>query len=146
MWSSRGSFGRAEGELEGLPEEFEGAAAVTQSVEITGLSAIWVPAAFEPRSVDVGDADVRWEPESSTLIVSTEHATSDGLIYDVTSSVPSYEPDFLRAADGHIPRTLRARNIDLPPDFPWDQFRQRGTAELDLRKSRAGQRRRRGAR
>jgi transglutaminase-like putative cysteine protease len=119
VWSSRGSFGRAEGELEGVPEPTEGSAQVTQSIEITGLSAIWVPAAFEPRAIEASDgADVRWEPESSTLIVSTDHPTSDGLIYDVTSDISSYSQEQLRAADGHIPRSVHARNIDLPPDFP----------------------------
>lgn len=118
VWSSRGTFGRADGELEGLAEEIPGSAAITQSVQITGLSTIWVPAAFEARVFEPGDADVRWEPESSTLIVSTDHPTSDGLEYQVTSAIPTFEPEALRAATGHIPRGVATRALGLPVGFP----------------------------
>ena len=118
VWSSRGSFGGADGELDDTGPPPPGSVDVTQQVSVSGLAAIWLPAAFAPRRIDPGDADVRWEAESSTLIVSTDHPTSDGLQYEVVSAVPiDIRPETLQGTEPP-PREVAELGTALPPDFP----------------------------
>jgi transglutaminase-like putative cysteine protease len=117
VWSSRGSFGRADGELVGSGNRDVPSAAVTQTFSILNLSTIWLPTAFEATELNVTEGDVRWDDVSSTLIVSSELDTSDGLDYEVVSDVPSFEPADLASA-GEVPEEIAERNLDLPPNFP----------------------------
>lgn len=118
VWSSRGSFGEADGRLADAGDPPPGSVDVTQQVSVTGLAAIWLPAAFEPRAIEPGDAEVRWEAESSTLIVSTDHPSSDGLAYEVTSAVPTGLTADQLAGTGPAPADVVERNTGLPPGFP----------------------------
>jgi transglutaminase-like putative cysteine protease len=119
VWSSRGSFGGADGELDDIGEPPPASVAVTQQFRISGLAAIWLPAAFDPMAVDPGDAEVRWEAESSTLIVSTDLPTSDGLEYQVISQVPTgVTPEDLGAPTPTPEQLGEVGNLDLPPGFP----------------------------
>ena len=59
-----------------------------QTVTVEALAGVWLPAAYEPRALDAGDAEVDWDQDSSTLIVDRDVPTSDGLKYEVTSAVP----------------------------------------------------------
>ena len=117
VWSSRGSFGEADGDLddtEAPPRSVE----VAQEVAVSGLAAIWLPAAFAPVRIEPNTADVRWEAESSTLIVSTERPTSDGLTYDVVSAVPmNLSPEDLAGTEPAPPEIL-GPGTALPDDFP----------------------------
>jgi transglutaminase-like putative cysteine protease len=117
VWSSRGSFGEADGDLDDI-EPPPASVEVTQEVAVSGLAAIWLPAAFAPVRIEPNTADVRWEAESSTLIVSTEHPTSDGLTYDVVSAVPvNLTPEDLSGA-GPVPPEILGPGTALPPTFP----------------------------
>ena len=118
VWSSRGSFGEADGDLDDIEAPPPGSVEVSQEVAVTGLAAIWLPAAFAPVRIEPDGADVRWEAESSTLIVSTEHPTSDGLTYDVSSAVPTnLTPDVLSGTEP-APPEIAGPGTALPPNFP----------------------------
>src|SRR4051794_15769838 len=59
VWSSNGSYERASGSL---PHRVPADVATTlsqQSVAISALDTIWLPAAFEPRSIAAGNTNVR---------------------------------------------------------------------------------------
>lgn len=118
VWSSRGSFGGADGRLDGSGRAEVPTTPVTQAFAISGLNAIWLPAAFEAAEIDPGDAEVRWDDVSSTLIVSTDHPTSDGLRYTVVSDVPTFEAATLAAAGSDVPDDIAERALGLPSDFP----------------------------
>jgi transglutaminase-like putative cysteine protease len=117
VWSSRGSFSGAGGQLEGLGAVPENAVRFQQQFTISALAAIWLPAAFEPREIDSRGTDVRWEPETGTLIVSPSYDTSDGLTYEVTSELPAFDPAQLQDT-GPPPEEIRLRGLDLPANFP----------------------------
>ncbi len=117
LWRISGSFQGAGGELDGLGDVPPGAIPFSQDVSISNLAAIWLPAAFEPRAIDGRGAEVRWEPETSTLIVSTALPDSDGVSYEVTSELPAFQPSQLTGT-GAPPEEVIERGLGLPPDFP----------------------------
>ena len=72
IWSSSGSFGAADG---ALPESVEADVATStfeQSFTISALAAIWLPSAYEPRALSAPGVEVRYDEESSTLIVDND--------------------------------------------------------------------------
>ena len=117
VWSSRGSFGDADGRLAGSGNRSVPSQPITQTYDILDLSTIWLPTAFEATELHIDDAEVRWDDLSSTLIVSTDLDTSDGLRYEVVSDIPAFEPALLHAG-GEVPGDIRDRNVDLPRGFP----------------------------
>ena len=117
-WASRGSFGEADGPLPGEPSAgtFE---PVTQTIDILALEAIWLPAAFEAVEVRAEQGEVRWDEESSTLIVGPDVESSDGLRYEVVSQVFDHTAASLTAApDVPVPDDIADRYLELPDDFP----------------------------
>jgi transglutaminase-like putative cysteine protease len=118
VWSSHGSFGGADGDLEGGLGDDVPQTDLVQRFTITGLAAIWLPAAFEAAELEVDDVDVRWDEVSSTLIVGRDEETSDGITYEVTSAIPAYDPAVLAAATGDVPGEVAERGTALPPTFP----------------------------
>ena len=148
VWTSRADYAARPTQL---PSLFQSGSSVQESVQeyrIELLGAVWLPAAFEPRSLvattvgttDVeistsdistsdisngdisnGDSisgDISYEPSSSTLIVGPSLASSNGLTYTVSSALPRFDPEVLKA----IP--LDAATADevasytaLPSDF-----------------------------
>src|SRR5205807_1157799 len=54
---------------------------------VSGLSSIWLPAAFQPSRVD-GTKGVSYDSESGSLI--SEKDTTNGLSYQVQSVIPEY--------------------------------------------------------
>ena len=117
IWSSSGSYGKADGSL---PEAFDIDAAtetVDQSFSITALAAIWLPSAYEPRSFTGEDVDVRFDESSATLIVSSAVPTSDGINYQVTSTSPRLTPADLDGTADDMPDDVREQFTELPDDF-----------------------------
>jgi transglutaminase-like putative cysteine protease len=116
IWKSGGSYGEASGDLphDDLPPG-TGQVEANQDFTISGLSALWVPAAFEPRRID-GASGVRYQRESSTLIVDTERPDSSGLNYRVTSVLPRFTAEQLQTATAPPPPDL-APYLALPIDF-----------------------------
>ena len=86
-----------------------------QAISIVALDTIWLPAAFEPRSISAGNTAVRYEPDSSTLIVGTSLPNSNGVNYVVQSALPTFDPAKLTAAtDPPAPGSSRPRRPQLP--------------------------------
>jgi transglutaminase-like putative cysteine protease len=119
IWSSSGEFKRAGDRLPSSAPTGEAFRAVTQEVTIEGLAAIWAPSAFEAVSVRDSETPLRWDPDSSTLIVDASKTTSDGLSYSVVSQVPEFGVGQLRRSDGPDPEAIRDRYLGLPADFPF---------------------------
>lgn len=117
IWKSSGSYDPADGSLpEAVPtslttDTFE------QTFSIKGLAAIWLPSAYEPRSVDAGDVDVLYDESTATLIVDQSLASSDGLVYQVTSASPRATAADLEGISGEVPGDIRDTFLQLPDDF-----------------------------
>lgn len=117
IWRSGGRYRPADGEL---PASLANAAEhrrVEQRFTISALAALWLPAAFEPTEVRSAELDVRYQPESQTLIVDTDIESSDGAEYLVTSAIPSFSPETLRAAPDTDDADLVDRFTELPDNF-----------------------------
>ncbi|MFP5321994.1 MAG: transglutaminaseTgpA domain-containing protein, partial [Acidimicrobiia bacterium] len=116
IWKSNGSYGEASGDLDdGVPVaadriEFD------QQFQISALSQIWLPAAYEPQAVQVPQP-VRYDEVSGTLIVDTDVPTSDGTAYAVRSALPQHQPDALAGASTLVPAELAATYLQLPEGF-----------------------------
>ena len=90
VWKSSKKFAKTEGSLPSDNTSGAGVQVVTQQFSVTGLAQIWMPAAFEPRTIDAQtETVIRWEPSTSTLIV--DQNSSDGVAYSVTSSTPVFD-------------------------------------------------------
>jgi transglutaminase-like putative cysteine protease len=117
IWSSSGSYGKADGDLpEAVPTELA-TETFDQTVTISALAAIWLPSAYEPRAVAAEDVDVRYDEDSATLIVDNDVANSDGLVYEVTSASPRISADDLSGTADEVPQGIRDRFLGLPDDF-----------------------------
>jgi transglutaminase-like putative cysteine protease len=115
IWSSVGTYKPAGGGLPGGVRSRAPANAVTQKFSISGLSSIWLPAAYRPTHLD-GIKNVRFDPESSSLL--TDADTSNGLTYRVESSLPQLTPTELGTATPTLPQSITERYLALPDGFP----------------------------
>ncbi|WP_436795638.1 transglutaminase TgpA family protein [Actinospongicola halichondriae] len=117
IWSSNGSYGSADGDLDdGVPVASE-RVTFEQSFSINALAQIWLPAAYEPQSVATA-VDLRYDEVSGTIIVDTDIPTSDNTDYRVTSALPQHDAAALATASSEIPRDIADRYLGLPDDFP----------------------------
>ncbi len=117
IWSSNGSYGKAEGSLDrGVPVDSE-RLTFEQAFQINALSQIWLPAAYEPQAISSA-VPVRYDEVSGTLIVDTDVATSDDMTYRVVSALPEFDARQLATARTEIPRDIADVYLDLPDDFP----------------------------
>lgn len=117
VWTSNGRF-RGTGSELSSSEPPDQNVEVSQSFRISGLSTLWVPAAFEASSVESSSGELRWDDESSTLIVSGDQSDSNGLSYTVLSRVGSHSPQTLRGAEDTDPTNIAERYEALPTSFP----------------------------
>ena len=117
IWSSSGSYGKADGTLEDAVPTEVAAEIVEQTFTLKALAAIWLPSAYEPRELAGTGVKVRYHEESSTLIVDNSVESSDGLTYRVTSASPRLTIEQLEAPAGEIPAAISDTNLDLPRDF-----------------------------
>ena len=97
VWSSNDSYKSVKRDLSRA--DFEPAPknplTVTQDFVISGLSSIWLPAAFRPVQIK-GLGDVSYNAQAGSLI--SDRETTDGLTYEVTSAIPELNPAVLAAA------------------------------------------------
>ncbi len=133
VWTSRADYAARPTQL---PSLFQSGSSLEESVQeysIEQLGAVWLPAAFEPRSLvastggvnnfDIGSSnlnrsDISYEPSSSTLIVGRSLASSNGLTYSVSSALPRFDPEFLKAIPlDTTPVPAVASYTALPSDF-----------------------------
>ncbi|MDP1819302.1 MAG: DUF3488 and transglutaminase-like domain-containing protein [Acidimicrobiales bacterium] len=117
IWSSSGSYGKADGDLPRAVDVDVTTETITQSFSISALAAIWLPAAYEPRGFEGEDVEVRFDEDSATLIVDSSVPSSDGLSYQVTSEVPRLTPDSLTGTDGELPDDIAEGFAALPEGF-----------------------------
>lgn len=117
IWRSGGKYAAVDGDLDANVPAGVTEADAEQTFRIEALAALWLPAAFQPRAIDSPDADVRYQPESSTLIVDTTRRDSDNITYTVRSSLPRFTVDQLRGASTDVPADMRTRYLQLPADF-----------------------------
>lgn len=113
FWGSSQKYEPTTGELPRAPGSGP-TKTVTQVYTISGLSQIWLPAAYAPHSIDIQATRVN----PGTLSLSTDQETPSGLRYSVVSDVPQPTPDELRAAPARPDPPGVAPNKALPPQFP----------------------------
>ena len=107
VWTSRADYAARPTQLPSLFQSGSSVQASVQEFNIVQLGAVWLPAAFEPRSVvtagsdlsngDLSNGDISYEPSSSTLIVGRSLANSNNLSYTVTSALPRFDPETLKS-------------------------------------------------
>jgi transglutaminase-like putative cysteine protease len=115
IWSSSGSFGEADGTLPEAVASDVATSTFEQSFSIDALAAIWLPSAYEPRSLSAPGVDVRYDEESATLIVDNDIDSSDGITYRVESASPRIGPEDL--GGGEVPEDIQDRFLELPDGF-----------------------------
>ncbi|MCU1357712.1 MAG: hypothetical protein JWM89_3130 [Acidimicrobiales bacterium] len=118
IWSSSGTFSPAGARLPSDVPEVDRAREVIQTIEIQGLSAIWVPAAYEAKGLPQSSEALRWDGDSSTLIVDSSEPSSNGLTYRVTSEEPILATSVLEADPGRDSTAIAERYGALPAAFP----------------------------
>ena len=119
IWKLEGSsFAGVAGDLPETSAPITTGETVVDTFTITGLSSIWLPAAFAPTRI-AGGGNVGFDVESATLI--TDRESAKGLTYQVTSVLPRVQPSQLEesGAVGIAPE-LRERYLQLPRDYPQD--------------------------
>ncbi|MCY4037422.1 MAG: transglutaminaseTgpA domain-containing protein, partial [bacterium] len=84
VWTSQAEYASRPTQLPSLLQSGSSVEESVQQFTIEQLSAVWLPAAFEPRSLaltsdEIALGDISYEPSSSTLIVGRSLATADGL-------------------------------------------------------------------
>ncbi len=101
------------------PAVGQDASLIHQRFRFDRLNQPWLPAAFDPVEITVEGSDVRFEPQSSTLVALEE--TGPGFTYDVTSRVVSPPPEVLDAIPPQSTE-LTARYTALPPGTPGEIY------------------------
>jgi transglutaminase-like putative cysteine protease len=117
IWRSSYGTDDADGQLPRAVESQAPAETVTQTVSVSALAAVWLPAAFEPAAIDAGATEVGWDEASSTLLVERDVANSDGLTYEVRSAIPQWAAAELRTASADVPDDIADRYLQLPSDL-----------------------------
>jgi transglutaminase-like putative cysteine protease len=115
IWSSIGTYKPAGGSLPNGVRSRAPSDTVTQKFAISGLSSIWLPAAYRATHLD-GIKKVRFDPESGSLL--TDADTSNGLTYRVESALPQLTPTALGTAPPVLPQSIIDRYLALPDGFP----------------------------
>jgi len=117
IWRSDGRFSSVDRELAdpGEVRPRNGSTVVDQQVEISGLEAVWLPAAYRPVAFEARGVRVGVDKESSTLIIG-RHESSEGLRYRVQSLVRQPTEDDLRLASLR-PRRIARLYTTLPLSF-----------------------------
>jgi transglutaminase-like putative cysteine protease len=116
IWRSDGSYQQIAGPL---PTDMRFPSRSTEVLDqeflIQNLSTLWLPAAFQPLAVD-SSVPIRYQEETSTLIVDPEASSADGASYSVRSAIIDLSPEQLRSADPTVTPDL-APMVELPSDF-----------------------------
>jgi transglutaminase-like putative cysteine protease len=116
IWSSSYETDDADGELPVSAGRSSSSDIVTQTITIHALADIWLPAAYQPLSLETDDL-VDYDEESSTLIVDRNTDSSDGMRYTVTSRVPRWTEADLRTATDEVPDGIARRYLQRPDGF-----------------------------
>jgi transglutaminase-like putative cysteine protease len=120
IWRSNRTYKDANGRLGGGLANSDLTARVTQQVTISALESVWLPAAYSPVDISIGD-QVRYDADTSSLVTRRD-ATTEGMTYTVDSLVPDQEINAakLNAVTTRPPGDLLRHYTALPEDFPID--------------------------
>ncbi|TML16437.1 MAG: hypothetical protein E6G39_05810 [Actinobacteria bacterium] len=115
-WTSSGSYVRAKTDLPTRLPASVPTHTLEQTFHIEALSALWLPAAYEPAAViDDGDTGARYEAESGTLTVKEGKETSDGLTYTIQSRIPQHDKAAVQSGStAGLSREFVLRYTDVP--------------------------------
>jgi transglutaminase-like putative cysteine protease len=116
IWRSGGRYAEADGMLPATEPTSVESEPIVQTFEISQLAAPWLPAAFQPISIDSPGIGVRYQSDSATLIVDGRQQTSDDLRYQVVSAAPRPAPDSFAPSVLVVPDDM-LDYLDLPADF-----------------------------
>ena len=118
VWSLDERTGSAGESLTSLATTGGPTTEVTQTYRISALAAVWLPAAYQPVGFETAATSFRasFEPVSSTLLVGSGHADSDGLTYTVRSAVPHFEREYLASLRNH-PADVPAGFTEVPDSW-----------------------------
>ena len=118
IWKSTYGTAEAEGTLPRALDPETDAELVSQEITIGALSAVWLPAAYEPVEYEGSeDQPALIDEGSSTLMVERGTESSDGYTYTVTSSLPELDESTLRTASSEVPDEIAETYLQLPDDF-----------------------------
>jgi transglutaminase-like putative cysteine protease len=117
VWSTKGDFEVENGRLPGSVAVDGSTITSRQQFEITGMSEIWLPAAYAPSVIRNADATITWNAGISSLTVDNDRENSDGLTYQLDSVIPAFTPDELRAEEPITDADLLERYTALPSDL-----------------------------
>ena len=115
VWGSDRTYSDAGGRLRQVGPDEE---TLTQEFTITGLSSIWMPAAFEP--AQFRGNGIIWDDVSSTLVVQRGQDVDPGTTYTVESTLYMPSREALIAASPAVPADIAELYTELPLDFSAD--------------------------
>ncbi len=113
-WKSSGSFSQASGDVPHKNEPGDRTRTIRQRFQIGATGAIWVPAAFEVKTVRSSSAELRWDAGAAALIAGRSRTSADGLAYSIDSELPDPSAAEVAAATGTAPSAVRDRYLGLP--------------------------------
>ncbi|MCB0977840.1 MAG: hypothetical protein KDB02_10320 [Acidimicrobiales bacterium] len=116
IWKIDEQFGVADGRLADDGPNAPGER-LRQSFHIDTLDDLWVPVAFQARNLLTSSEDLRWDPDTSTLIVDRASAGTAGMSYTIESVTPTFSAAQLRADDYPVPASMKEL-LSLPATFP----------------------------
>ncbi len=110
-WTSSGEYENAKGTLLSQLPGGIATQTLTQTITIKALDPPWMPAAYEPLTIESdGGTKAIYEAESGTLTIGNKVASGEGKTYVVESRIPSRDLALLNAAtDAAVPAEVRTR-------------------------------------
>ena len=118
IWSSNTTYRAVKQNLPGGVGRNVQRRTIVQEFSITGLDAIWLPAAYRAERIE-GVSGVSYNEELGSLI--SKQQTSDGLVYTVESHIPEFNPEALNRAD---PTELPDERFLVVPRLPAEVTRE----------------------
>jgi hypothetical protein len=123
VWSSSDLYARNGAAVrgpQGLYGTFRPGEILHQSIEVRHLSTAWLPTAFEPTGIELGDDEsLRWDREASVLV--RPQGVEEGFTYGVTSKLVAPTADQLAGAYQGFDidaASDKASYLALPPGLP----------------------------
>lgn len=121
QWTTEQNFTETSGPLPGSGEQAGTTVELVHTIEIQGLSGIWLPAAYAPAEVLSADDATIWNPETASLALTRDSANPsgedslyEGLRYTLVSQLQLHTADELRAAPDTVPADIAERFVGVP--------------------------------
>ncbi len=115
-WEDGGSYGKTGGTLGSTLPESQAADVEEHTFTIAALRSSWLPAAYEPISVDAEGVALTYREDAGAILLA-EGRTEESMQYTVESAVPARDAATLAAATDEIPGDIEDNFLNLPDDF-----------------------------